>query len=70
MTGLELRLLRTAAKVKVRDLAASMKVHSSRVSQIEALADVTDDTAKRYQEALDEITLTKTGGTQRAEAAS
>lgn len=58
MTGIQLRLLRTAERVKTRDLAESMGVHSSRVSQIEAQAIVTDETAARYCDALDRITLT------------
>ena len=69
MTGIELRILRTAARVKTRDLAVSMGVHSSRVSQIEAQAVVTDETAVRYREALDRITLTTSGQTS-AEAVS
>lgn len=52
MTGLDLRLRRTAANVKVFELAARMGVHSSRVSQIEALADVTPQTQARYLAAL------------------
>lgn len=58
MTGIQLRLLRTAARVKTRALADSMGVHSSRVSQIEAQAIVTDETAARYRDALNRITLT------------
>jgi hypothetical protein len=34
-----------------------MNVQSSRVSQIEALAEVTDETAERYTEALARIAL-------------
>lgn len=61
MTGMQLRILRTAARIKTRDLAASMGVHSSRVSQIEAQAVVTEETAARYRDALDRIALTTSG---------
>lgn len=61
MTGLDLRLRRTAARVKTRELADAMGVHSSRVSQIEALAEVTDETATRYTEALGRIALVNSG---------
>lgn len=52
MTGKELRLKRVEADVKVYELAARMGVHSSRVSQIEALATVTAETLDRYLTAL------------------
>jgi transcriptional regulator with XRE-family HTH domain len=52
MTGLELRLRRTAQRVKVTDLARVMGVQHSRVSQIEATAQVTQRAAARYLGAL------------------
>jgi len=58
MTGNELKVLRVAAKVKAYDIAAAMGVHSSRISQIEALADVTPETAQRYTEALQSLAAT------------
>lgn len=70
MTGIELRLLRTAARVKTRALADSMGVHSSRVSQIEAQAVVTDETAARYRDALDRITLTMSAAPSDATSAA
>lgn len=53
-TGASLRDLRLEAGAKVFELAHRMNVHSSRVSQIEALASVTPETAERYRKALDE----------------
>lgn len=52
MTGKELRQRRTGAEVKAYELAARMGVASSRVSQIEALAVVTEETTERYLAAL------------------
>jgi transcriptional regulator with XRE-family HTH domain len=52
MTGLDLRLRRTAKRVKVIDLARVMDVRHSRVSQIEATAQVTQRAAARYLAAL------------------
>jgi hypothetical protein len=52
MTGHELKVRRVAAKVKAIDLASHMEVAPSRISQIEALADVTPDTEARYLAAL------------------
>lgn len=52
MTGTELRARRDKANIKVYELAAEMHVHSSRVSQIEALASVTASTEARYLAAL------------------
>jgi hypothetical protein len=51
-TGLDLRLQRVARRVKVIDLAKRMKVQHPRVSQIEAMAVVTDAAAERYLSAL------------------
>lgn len=53
-TGATLRDERLAAGAKVYELASRMNVHSSRVSQIEALASVTPETVERYRRALDE----------------
>lgn len=52
MTGLELKLRRTARRVKVTDLGRAMGTGHSRVSQIEAQAVVTQRTAARYLAAL------------------
>lgn len=53
-TGSDLREERIAAGAKVFEIAIRMNVHSSRVSQIEALASVTPETADRYRRALGE----------------
>lgn len=53
-TGGVLREERLQAGAKVFEIAIRMNVHSSRVSQIEALASVTSETAERYRRALDE----------------
>ena len=52
MTGLELKLRRTAKRVKVTDLAQRMGVVHSRVSQIEGTAVVTTKAADQYLVAL------------------
>jgi transcriptional regulator with XRE-family HTH domain len=59
-SGPELRELREKADLTSRELAVHMGVHSSRVSQIEALARVTPRTARRYLEALALSQLAKT----------
>jgi transcriptional regulator with XRE-family HTH domain len=60
MTGRQLRDRREAAKIKAYELAAQIGVHSSRVSQIEALADVTPTTARRYLDALGQCLVATT----------
>lgn len=52
MNGLDLKLRRTAKRVRVIDLARVMGVNHSRISQIEGLAVVTQKTAARYLAAL------------------
>lgn len=52
MTGLQLKLLRTRKRVKAKDLAERMDVRPGRISQIEALAVVSEQAAGRYLEAL------------------
>jgi DNA-binding transcriptional regulator YiaG len=52
MTGLDLKLQRTAQRVRVVDLARVMGVKHSRVSQVEAQAVVTQRAAARYLAAL------------------
>lgn len=52
MTGLDLRLRRTAKRVRVTDLARVMGVKHSRVSQIESAAHPTQQAAARYLAAL------------------
>lgn len=59
-TGEALRELRERADLKGWELATHMQVHSSRISQIEALAKVTPRTARRYLAALAESQLAKT----------
>lgn len=60
-TGAELREERLAAGLKVFEVAISMRVHSSRVSQIEALAQVPAESAERFRVALAEATAAKEG---------
>lgn len=60
MTGEELKQRRLAADVKSYELAAAMGRHSSRVSQIEALAVVTSSTADAYLAALGQCLVAKT----------
>lgn len=52
VTGLDLKLRRTAARVTQIDLGAQMGVRAQRVSQIEALAVVRPHLAERYVAAL------------------
>jgi transcriptional regulator with XRE-family HTH domain len=68
MTGRDLKLRRVAANVKVYELATRMGVHSSRVSQIEALADVTPFTESRYIAALDAAQVATSGHQRPVEA--
>lgn len=60
MTGLELRLKRTAERVSVSDLANAMKVTTSRVSQIEARDRVTPKAEAKYLAALSALTTVPT----------
>jgi transcriptional regulator with XRE-family HTH domain len=60
MTGSELRARRVDAGVLAHELAREMQVHSSRVSQIEALATVTPRTAERYTSALARCSVNNT----------
>lgn len=62
MSGEELRKRREAAGILSYELAAAMKRHSSRVSQIESLAVVTDDAASKYLDALGRCLVAKTSG--------
>lgn len=53
MTGLDLKLRRVAADVRVKDLAEAMGVTDSRISRIESdRRHVTDDAERRYLAAL------------------
>lgn len=52
MTGLDLKLRRVAADVRVKDLANAMGVTDSRISRIESSRTVTLDAASRYLMAL------------------
>lgn len=60
MTGTELRTRREVAGVRQWEVASAMRVASTRVSQIEALAKVTDSTAARYMAALEACLVAKT----------
>lgn len=59
MTGLELKLKRVAADVRVKDLALAMGVTDSRITYIEGRRTPTPDAIERYLTALDMCT-TKT----------
>lgn len=61
-TGLELKLQRTARRVKVTALAKVMGVQYPRVSQIEAQAVVTQRTAARYLAALSTFPVVSDNG--------
>lgn len=65
MTGLELKLRRVALRIKVQDLAERMGVSASRISAIENQAVVTDETIRRY---LDALTTSATIPTSQATA--
>lgn len=52
MNGLDLKLERTAQRIRVKELAQAMGVSQSRVSRIEAQDTVTEDMAVRYRAAL------------------
>lgn len=52
VSGLDLKLRRTAARVTQIDLATQMSVRPQRVSQIEALAVVRPQLVERYEAAL------------------
>jgi len=52
MTGLDLKLERTAQRIRVKELALAMGVSQSRVSRIESQAVITDLLAARYRAAL------------------
>lgn len=56
MTGLDLKLKRTAAQVKARELAIVLGVTPSRISAIERDASVTESMGQRYLDALDTLT--------------
>lgn len=68
MTGIELRLMRTAARVMAKDVAEAAGWSQSRISQIEARDRVTPGTAERYVAALATCS-TKTTETDAAPAA-
>ncbi len=63
MTGLDLKLQRTARRVRVSDLARVLGVQHSRVSQIEALSVVTQRSAARYLAALATFPVVDNNGT-------
>jgi len=56
MTGMQLKLLRIAARVKGVALARQMGVTNSRVSAIEREAVVTPEMERRYLEAMETLT--------------
>ncbi len=53
MTGMDLKLRRVAADVKLKDLANAMGVTDSRVSRVEGSRVVTDEAAAKYLDALE-----------------
>ncbi len=68
MTGLDLKLRRVAADVKLKDLALAMGVTDARISRIENSRVVTDEARNRYLEAL--TTLGTVGAPQDAVGAA
>lgn len=55
-TGMDLKLLRVAARVKTGELAVAMGVSDSRISHLESRAVVTTEAAERYRAALATLT--------------
>lgn len=55
-TGMDLKVERVRARVSATRIAERMGVVRQRISQIEALAAVPDDTAERYRMALASVT--------------
>ena len=53
LTGLELKLLRVAADIRVKDLALAMGVTDSRITYIEGRRNPTLEAVERYLSALD-----------------
>ena len=68
-TGLDLRLERVAARVKLQDLAGRMRRSRAPVHRYEGLAVVPADTAREYREALATFTDDATDATSTREAA-
>lgn len=60
-TGMDLKLRRVAADVRVKDLAGAMGVTSSRISHIERSRIVTPEAEAGYVAALSKCTTTNTG---------
>lgn len=61
-TGLDLKLLRVATRLKQYQVAAAMGVSPSRVAAIERESLVTDATAERYRRALERCGTSRTTG--------
>ena len=59
VTGLDLKLQRTAARVTQRELAEQLGVRAQFISQVEARAVVKPATAERYVAALAAVANTK-----------
>lgn len=55
-SGLDLKLERVASRIKAVDLAREMGVSRQRVSSIEAVAVVPDETVSKYRSALVSLT--------------
>ena len=64
MSGEDLRRRREAADVRQYEVAAEMGVASSRVSQLEAMAQPTADSVTRYMAALARCSLSKSAPAQ------
>lgn len=58
-TGMDLRLERTAARVKLGELAARMGRHPATLNRYEGRAVVPDDVAQEYRAALASLTGAK-----------
>lgn len=66
-TGLDLKVERTRHRLQAKTVAEAMGISQSRISNIEYLAVVSDEIAKRYLEAVEQC---RTSGTSEAAVAS
>lgn len=61
-TGLDLKLERTALRIRVKELALAMGVSEARISNIESRHIVTDAAAAKYRAALATLPAVATPG--------
>lgn len=65
MKGIDLKLLRIAARIKASDLARALGVTTSRVSHIESRDEATEEAARKYLAALETLTTVSADTGQR-----